>query len=79
MPILPGNLGHLPLLGFGLWQRPQIAAGVELLLVLTGALLYWRAARGVASQAGQGGRRASLSAALIAVFGVLVLFIDFTS
>jgi hypothetical protein len=79
MPILPGNLYGLPLLGFGLWQRPQLAAAVELLLVIAGSILYWRAAREVSLQAGKGSRWASLSAALIAVFGLLVLFLDYTS
>ncbi len=79
MPILPANYGHLPLLGFGLWDRPQIAAALELLLVVAGSLLYWRAARNVAAQAGQSGRWAALSASLIAIFGLLVLFMDYTS
>ena len=30
LPILPGNLGHLPLLGFGLWQIPAVSALLEL-------------------------------------------------
>jgi hypothetical protein len=44
LPILPGNAGNLPLLGFGLWQVPTVAAFVELALVLIGAYLYHRAA-----------------------------------
>ncbi len=44
MPILPGNAGHLPLLGFGLWGHPVASASVELLLVLAGGYLYARAA-----------------------------------
>src|SRR5271168_1921327 len=47
MPILPANAGNLPLMGFGLWQRPQLAATLELLLVAAGAILYWRTAREV--------------------------------
>src|SRR5690349_3819271 len=34
LPILPGNLGNLPLLGFGLWQVPVVSFLVELVLVL---------------------------------------------
>src|SRR5258708_31050875 len=30
LPILPGNAGGLPLLGFGLWGGPTVAAFVEL-------------------------------------------------
>ena len=44
LPILPGNAGNLPLLGFGLWGLPTVAAFVELALVLGGAYLYYRSA-----------------------------------
>jgi hypothetical protein len=44
LPILPGNAGNLPLLGFGLWGVPTVAAFVELALVLVGAYLYYRSA-----------------------------------
>jgi membrane-bound metal-dependent hydrolase YbcI (DUF457 family) len=44
LPILPGNAGNLPQLGFGLWQAPIVAALLELLLVLGGAYLYYRRA-----------------------------------
>ncbi|HMA33745.1 MAG TPA: permease [Chloroflexia bacterium] len=44
LAILPGNAGNLPLLGLGLWQQPMISEIVEAVLVLSGALLYYRAA-----------------------------------
>lgn len=44
LPILPGNLGNLPLLGFGLWEYPILSAIVELALVVGGVWLYYRAA-----------------------------------
>jgi hypothetical protein len=44
LPILPGNAGGLPLLGFGLWRFTAVSASVELTLVLAGAYLYYRAA-----------------------------------
>jgi hypothetical protein len=44
LPILPGNAGNLPLLGFGLWGLPTVAALVELALVLVGGYLYYRSA-----------------------------------
>jgi len=40
LPILPGNLGSLPLLGFGLWEFPRASASLELTLILIGASLY---------------------------------------
>lgn len=44
LPILPGNIGDLPLLGFGLWAYPEISAILELLLVIGGIWFYYRAA-----------------------------------
>jgi hypothetical protein len=52
MPLLPGNAGHLPLLGFGLWRWPVASALLELGLVLLGTFLYARAAARVTAQAG---------------------------
>lgn len=40
LPILPGNLGGLPLLGFGLWNLAVVSASLELLLVVVGGGLY---------------------------------------
>ncbi len=44
MPILPGDAGGLPRLGFGLWAYPAVSAFLELVLVGVGAAMYWRAA-----------------------------------
>ena len=79
LPILPENFGRLPLLGFGLWTHPPVSALVELLLVLAGAVLYGRAAREVSRQAGQSGKWPLLSAGLIAIFGLIVLAMDYTA
>ncbi len=79
MPVLPGNGGNLPYFGFGLWNHPRAAACVELALVVAGAIMYWRAATEVSAEAGRNGRLASISAAMIAAFGLLVLFLDYTS
>lgn len=40
LPILPGNLGNLPLLGLGLWEYPRASMALELLLILVGATFY---------------------------------------
>ncbi|SHE49869.1 hypothetical protein SAMN05444392_101726 [Seinonella peptonophila] len=40
LPILPGNIGHFPLLGFGLWTSPITAACVEGILILLAIILY---------------------------------------
>lgn len=78
MPILPGNLGHLPRLGFGLWQFKAASVLLELLLVLLGAWYYWRAARVVTTTAQRGRTRAIVSAVLIALSGIAVLALDAT-
>jgi hypothetical protein len=43
LPILPGNFGDLPLLGFGLWQYPAVSAIVELALLIGGTWYYYQA------------------------------------
>jgi hypothetical protein len=79
MPVLPGNIGGLPRLGFGLWRYPLLSFSAELALVLVGALLYWRTASRVVKTEGRGARAAAISAALIGIFGVLILCMDFTT
>jgi len=77
MPILPGNAGALPRLGFGLWRVPAASIAVELALVAAGSLLYWRAARQVALAAGaRDERRARLVAALVGAAGLVTLALD---
>jgi membrane-bound metal-dependent hydrolase YbcI (DUF457 family) len=76
LPLLPGNLGHLPTLGFGLWRSPAASAGVELILVIAGAALYWRAAEAAAGKAGRGRFPAICASLMILVFGCLVLGLD---
>jgi hypothetical protein len=78
MPLLPGNLGHFPQLGLGLWRYPAITALVELALVVLGAWLYWRAARDVSRAAQRSERLAALTGALVLGGGVLVLALDVT-
>ena len=78
MPILPGNYGNLPRLGFGLWQFRTASALVELLLVILGAWCYWQAANVVTTAAQSGRTRAMITAVLIFLCGVAVLALDVT-
>ena len=78
LPLLPGNWGHLPTLGFGLWRVPLAAMSVEMALVLAGAWLYHRAARSVCLNAGTNTRGAAFVAWLILLGGVGVLALDVT-
>ncbi|HEY2902980.1 MAG TPA: permease, partial [Polyangia bacterium] len=73
MPLLPANAGGLPLLGFGLWQFPNLTATVELALVVAGGGWYWRAALAVCRQRGAPMRRAHIAGILTVAFGVVVL------
>ncbi|QHT62606.1 permease [Paenibacillus lycopersici] len=72
LPILPGNLGDLPLLGFGLWAHPAISAALEAALIAGGFLLYGRSV--LASSKAAGGAAGTVSAYLAAaVMGLLLL------
>ncbi len=76
MPILPGNAGNLPRLGFGLWRYPVPSALLELALVIGGALLYRRAALDVAGTDPGRLRRARLCSAGVLGAGVLTLTLN---
>jgi membrane-bound metal-dependent hydrolase YbcI (DUF457 family) len=76
LPLLPGNAGRLPRLGFGLWQMPAASILVELMLVVSGAWCYWRAARSVTVTANSGRTTAMISAGLLLTSGIVVLFLD---
>jgi len=73
MPVLPGGAGNLPRLGFGLWRLPVASASLELLLVIAGSYLYFRAARQVVEASGQSPRRAFVVAGVLLASGLLVL------
>ncbi|MER7280238.1 permease [Dactylosporangium sp. NPDC000244] len=72
MPLLPGNAGDLPRLGFGLWQYHLLTAVVEALLIVVGAALYWRAARRTGGSKG----RVNLVTGLLVAFGAVTLALD---
>jgi len=73
MPILPGNAGDLPLLGFGLWRVPIVAIPLEAALLLLGVFLYWRAAKSVGSRPGSRVTPVLVAAALLASGGIVLL------
>jgi membrane-bound metal-dependent hydrolase YbcI (DUF457 family) len=75
MPILPGNAGNLPLLGFGLWARPVVSILLEAALLGLGVFLYWRSARSIQPRPGNRVRPSLVTAALLAS-GVIVLALD---
>ncbi len=42
LAIFPGNLGELPLLGFGLWKYERISILIESALIIGGAYMYFK-------------------------------------
>jgi hypothetical protein len=75
LPILPGGAGGLPSLGFGLWEHPALAAAIELVIVITGAAMYWRAANGVARD-DAAHRRANACGVAVFAGGILTLALN---
>jgi hypothetical protein len=74
LPILPGNAGGLPLLGFGLWRVPVASIVVEAILLLGGVWLYWRAARSLPRT---GGRISPTSVSIVLLgCGMVALLLD---
>jgi hypothetical protein len=73
LPILPGNAGNLPLLGFGLWGAPTVAAFVELVLMLIGAYLYYRAATRLPATSHPSTQRRRVVTATGVVTGLMLL------
>ena len=71
LPILPGNLGGLPLLGFGLWEYPMVSGIIELALALGGAYFYYRSTMGLKSSQ----RRRALTASMLTGALLLLLFV----
>jgi len=76
LPLLPTHAVNQPRFGFGLWRYPWIAASMELLLLLGGAWLYWRAAREITLQDDKAHSRARLVSLLILISGIVVLGLD---
>jgi len=74
LPILPGNYGHLPLLGLGLWQYPTVSMLVELILIASGWLLYTRSI--LQEAAGSNKKWAVASSAVLGVLLALSLLSD---
>ncbi|PWV90641.1 hypothetical protein DFQ01_14024 [Paenibacillus cellulosilyticus] len=74
MPLLPGNWGDLPLLGFGLWQYPWISIALESLLIAAGTWMY---ARTALQRAGRSSRVTPIiTSALLGIVLILLLVSD---
>jgi hypothetical protein len=77
LPILPGNAGDWPRLGFGLWRWHAASIAVELALVGLGGVLYWRAALDVVKSEGRHGTTlAHLAGAFVLIAGLVTLTLN---
>jgi hypothetical protein len=76
LPILPGGGGPWPRLGFGLWQWHSASILAELLLVVGGAALYWRAAIDVLEADGRPVRPAHVAGGFLLVAGLITLVLN---
>jgi hypothetical protein len=74
MPILPGNFGQLPLLGFGLWESLALSLFLEFLLIALGSFFYFRYA--VQSSGPQRKRKGIVAGCVMTIFLFLSLFVD---
>jgi len=81
LPILPGNGGHLPVLGFGLWKYPALSALLEIAIVIAGIYLYFRSTHWVTGTKTPDSRRrrkrAVVSTIVIGLLLVLLAASDF--
>jgi len=69
MPILPGNLGNFPLLGFGLWDFEYGVFATEVLMAIIAVFLYFR----WALKEKQGARWFVGPTIIILIFAVLII------
>jgi hypothetical protein len=60
-------------------MEPRVAAVLELLLVVVGSLMHWRAAKKASVDAGQSGTWAAACGGLAALSGVLALYLHYSS
>lgn len=74
LPLLPGNWGDLPLLGFGIWATPLASLVLESLLLVIGFALYFRSV--TTGTNGTQRRLAFLSSGVLGLLLVLALLSD---
>ncbi|GIO34248.1 permease [Paenibacillus albilobatus] len=55
LPVLPGNLGNLPLMGFGVWRSPGISMALEIALIAVGSAMYYLSLRSRVRKAAKSG------------------------
>ncbi|RKP54370.1 permease [Cohnella endophytica] len=78
LPLLPGNWGDLPLLGFGAWKFEGLSIGLELLILVIGFAMYFLSAL-KKSEDTQRRKAATLSSAVLGILLAFSLVTDITS
>lgn len=77
LPLLPGNAGALPLMGFSLWSYPAASLIVEALLLIGGALLYGRYVMRQAKHTGRSRSRALGAVTAMSLFLAAMMAVNF--
>ncbi|MGP7818071.1 permease [Niallia sp. 01092] len=75
LSILPGNIGNIPQVGFGLWQWPVLTMLLELALVVIGGMMYSRSL--LKGKNKQNKKLVIFTSSLVSVLLVLSLVLDF--
>lgn len=71
MPILPGNIGDFPMLGFGLWDYEYAIFAIEVMGALVAAFIYFQWA-----STAKTGQRRFIGPALISLFFAVLIAAD---
>ena len=74
LPVLPGNWGGLPMMGLGLWNTPGWSIAVESMLLLTGAVLYYRST--LEATQGRARQKAHYRGILMVLFLAITILVD---
>jgi hypothetical protein len=74
MPILPGNIGELPLLGLSLWESVSVSLFIEFLLIAIGSIFYFRYA--IRSSGPQRRKKGIAAGCVMTIFLFLCLYTD---
>lgn len=77
MPILPGNWGSLPLLGFGAWHYKGLSIGLEIALLAIGFALYVSSA--LRRSRGKSRKSAYLASGALGLFLLATIAMDVVS
>jgi len=77
LPILPGNAGNLPLLGFGLWKIPIASVILELIIVGVSVYLYYKSAMNSIDKSNENKTRVYLAVGTSGLLLLALLTSDF--